>query len=142
VSDGDTFTYLTDAKEQVKVRMHGIDCPEKKQAYGQAAREKLSGLIFGKQVRVQATDTDRYRRVVAIVFVDNVNVNEEMIRSGMAWHYRAYDKNPTWARLQEEARAQRVGLWSQARPTAPWDWRRIQRDKRKAEKEVEVVEEE
>lgn len=133
ITDGDTFTLLTSDKKQVKVRLHGIDCPERSQAFGQVARQKLSDLIFNQQVRVVEKDIDRYQRTVGIVYTsDNRCVNEELLRAGLAWHYKEYDKNPAWAALEAEAREKRIGLWSQPRPVRPSEYRRTKR-KPKAE---------
>jgi micrococcal nuclease len=130
IADGDTFTLLTANKQQVKVRLHGIDCPERAQDFGQVARQKLSDLIFGQQVRVVEKDVDRYKRTVAIVYTaDNHCVNEELLRAGLAWHYAEYDDNPEWAALEEEARNKRVGIWSHPRPVRPSEYRSNKRSK-------------
>ena len=134
VADGDTFTLLTDEKKQVKVRLHGIDAPERAQDFGQVARQKLSDLVFNQRVRVVEKDVDRYKRTVGIAYTsDKVCVNEELLRSGLAWHYREYDKNPEWAALEAEAREQRLGLWSRPNPVRPSEFRR---SKRKPQKEA------
>jgi len=133
VADGDTFTLLTDEKKQVKVRLHGVDCPERAQDFGQVARQKLSDLVFNQQVRVVEKDVDRYQRTVGIAYTsDNRCVNEELLRAGLAWHYKEYDKNPEWAALEAEAREKRIGLWSQPNPVRPSEYRRSKR-KPKAE---------
>src|SRR5688572_11753296 len=90
VSDGDTITVLTAAKESVKVRLFGIDAPESKQAFGSRAKQELSALAFGKAVRVEVEDKDRYGRTVGRVFAGDVAVNVEMVRRGLAWWYRSY----------------------------------------------------
>ncbi len=125
IADGDTFTLLTAENKQVKVRLHGIDAPEKKQPFGQRAKQHLSKLVFGKQVKLSALKKDRYGRTLGIVYDESGgNVNESMLRAGMAWHFKRYDKNITWARLEREARNNRVGLWSQPGAIAPWKWRK------------------
>lgn len=129
ISDGDTFTLLTNSKEQVKIRLYGIDCPKKAQDYGSVARQGLSNLIFGQQVRIDKKDTDRYGRTVALVFNNKgVNINEELLREGLAWHYKEYDKNPSWDGLEAAARQKRAGLWAQSNPTPPWLWRKRKRE--------------
>jgi micrococcal nuclease len=129
ISDGDTFTMLGTGNQQVKVRLYGIDCPEKAQAFGTVARQQLSDLIFGEIVRLNRKDTDRYGRTVAIVYTKNgLNVNEEMLRSGLAWHYKQYDKNPAWDDLVAQAQRQKLGLWAQSHPTPPWLWRKDKRE--------------
>lgn len=129
IADGDTFTYLTPDNQQVKVRLFGIDCPEKKQDFGTVARQKLSELVFGQAVKVVQKDKDRYGRTVAIVYnAKGMNVNEQMLAEGMAWHYTQYDKNPRWNELEKAARAQRKGLWASPNPTPPWLWRKASRE--------------
>jgi len=130
ISDGDTFTLLTNEKQQIKIRLYGIDTPEKKQPHGTAARQYLSELIFGQQVRYEVKDIDRYKRTIAIVFNESgQNVNEEMIRAGYAWHYKQYSDIPEWDLLEEEARQQKRGLWKDKRPVAPWEWRKRAKEK-------------
>lgn len=128
IADGDTFTLLTPSNQQVKVRLYGIDAPEKAQPFGSVARQKLSDLVFGQQVRIDKKDVDRYGRTVAIVYNKNLNVNEEMLRSGLAWHYKQYDKNPAWDDLELLAQRQKRGVWSQPDPTPPWLWRKEKRE--------------
>lgn len=123
ITDGDTFTLLTDENRQEKIRLHGIDCPEKKQPFGHAARKQLSQLIFGKEVKVQWKSRDRYGRILGWVWAGTLPVNEEMLRTGMAWHYLEYDNNPQWAELEQAARRTRTGLWADPAAVAPWDWR-------------------
>ncbi|MDQ3278450.1 MAG: thermonuclease family protein [Bacteroidota bacterium] len=142
VSDGDTFRLLTDENKTVRIRMHGIDAPEKAQDYGTRSKEVLSDLIFSKRVRIEQKSKDRYGRIVAIVYADGINVNEEMLRRGMVWHYTAYDKNQDWADLEKTARRKRVGLWQQPHPTPPWQFRKEKRTGQPAEKmELETAEE-
>jgi endonuclease YncB( thermonuclease family) len=120
---------LTPSNQQVKVRLHGIDCPEKAQPFGNAARQKLSELVFGQVVRIDTKDTDRYGRTIAIVYNNNgTNVNEELLRSGLAWHYKEYDQSKAWDDLEYEAQRQKAGLWSQPNPTPPWLWRKQKRE--------------
>jgi endonuclease YncB( thermonuclease family) len=128
ISDGDTFTLLGPGNRQVKVRLYGIDCPEKAQPFGTAARQKLSDLVFSQPVRLDTRDVDRYGRTIAVVYNQKgLNVNEEMLRTGFAWHYKQYDKNPEWDKLERQAQRKRLGLWSQPNPTPPWRWRKEKR---------------
>lgn len=133
ISDGDTFRVLTERNETVKVRLYGIDAPEKGQDYGTQSQQQLSSLIFSKPIRVEQKNKDRYGRVVGIAFVDDLNVNEEMLKSGMVWHYRQYDKNERWASMQRDAQAQKAGLWNKQSPTPPWEWRKEKRDGKQVE---------
>jgi micrococcal nuclease len=128
IADGDTFTLLTPDNKQVKVRLHGVDCPERAQDFGQVARQKLSDLVFNQPVKLEVMDTDRYGRTVAIVYTQNGTcINEELLKNGLAWHYKEYDDNADWTRLEQQARKAKVGLWSQRRPVAPWNWRKEKR---------------
>ena len=131
VADGDTFTLLLPNNTTKKIRLHGVDAPERGQAFGTVSRQRLSELVFQKGVSVVQTDTDQYGRAVGIARVEGLVVNEEMLRSGLVWHYTEYDDNPRWAELEREARRKRVGLWSERAPVAPWEWRRAQREARK-----------
>jgi micrococcal nuclease len=132
IADGDTFTLLLADKTTKKIRLHGVDAPERKQPFGTVARQRLSDLIFSKQVSVEQKDIDRYGRIVGIAFVDGRSVNEEMLRSGLVWHYTEYDDNPRWTELEREARQSKAGLWRDKHPVAPWTWRKAQRQRRKA----------
>lgn len=130
ISDGDTFTLLTQDNAQLKVRLYGIDTPESKQPFGTVAKQYLSQLIFGKKVYYEVKDIDRYKRTVAVVFTQNgLNVNEEMIKAGYAWHYKQYDKNPDWDHLEKEARLKKAGLWVDKRALPPWEYRKQAREK-------------
>lgn len=123
VSDGDTVTVLDSSKTQHKIRLSGIDAPEKAQPYGQRSKEHLSQTVFGKQVAVESNKTDQYGRKVGKILVNGVDVNLEQVRAGMAWHYKAYAREQsatdrdTYARAEIAARAAGVGLWKDAKPT-------------------------
>ena len=125
VGDGDTLTLLTDTRQEVRVRLAGIDTPERGQPFGDRARQALSDLAFGEHVRVAAAGTDRYGRAVGRVFAGGVDVNAEMVRRGAAWVFRRYSDDPELLRLEEEARATRRGLWAlpEAERVPPWEWR-------------------
>ena len=129
IADGDTFTVLTTANQQMRIRLYGIDSPEKAQDFGTVARQKLSDLIYGQMVRIDKKDVDRYGRTVAIVYNNKgLNINEEMLRSGLAWHYKEYDQNPAWDDLMLDAQHDKLGLWAQPDPTPPWSWRKEKRE--------------
>ena len=142
VSDGDTISVMRDGKAE-KIRLYGIDCPEKRQAFGTQAKKFTSDMVFGKTVRVQATDTDRYGRRIGIVYVGKEMLNAKLIAAGMAWHYKRYSDNKALADLEKQARAKKIGLWSDSNPTPPWEYRlsgykRGGTDKRSARKERSV----
>lgn len=125
ISDGDTLTLLTAEKRQVKVRLAEIDTPESRQPWGSRARQALSDFAFGKTVRVEVADTDRYGRTVGRVHVGGLDVNAELVRQGHAWVYRQYSRDPSLLKLEAEAKAAGRGLWSlpEAQRTPPWEWR-------------------
>nr|WP_315419679.1 thermonuclease family protein [uncultured Pedobacter sp.] len=128
VADGDTFTLLVNGNQQVKIRLHGIDCPEKKQDFGQVAKEFTSKKVFEKTITVKPTDIDRYGRTIAIVLLPNsISLNELLLKNGLAWHYLQYDKNPNWSKLEQSARNSKIGLWQLDQPVAPWSFRHLKR---------------
>lgn len=126
ISDGDTLTVLTAQQHQVRIRLSDIDAPERRQPYGDRSRQALAELAFGRNVRVEVRDTDRYGRTVGRIFAGTVDVSAEMVRRGAAWVFRRYSHDPMLLRLEAEARAARRGLWSlpSAEQVAPWEWRR------------------
>lgn len=128
VSDGDTITVLTASKDQVKVRLHGIDAPESKQAFGEKSRLALAELVAGRDATVTVETKDRYGRVVGRVVVDKTDANLAQVKAGMAWWYRAYARKDTALRDAEiAARDAKLGLWIDPNPTPPWDWRKQQK---------------
>lgn len=129
VADGDTFTLLVNGSRQQKIRLHGIDCPEKRQDFGQVAKDFTSKQVFGKTITVKPTDTDRYGRTIAIVLLPGqVSLNELLLKNGLAWHYTQYDKNSQWKKLEQSARNNKVGLWQQPNAVAPWTFRHTKRN--------------
>jgi len=126
IVDGDTFHGLTKDKEDIRFRIYGIDAPEKKQAYGNKSKQYLSNLIFGKTVKIKVqTPSDRYGRPVVWVYTPGgKDVSAEMLKAGMAWHFKRYDSTPEYARYEKQARKARIGLWADNNPVAPWDFRK------------------
>ena len=125
IADGDTLTCLTDAKQQLKVRLHAIDAPEKQQAFGQQAKKHLSDLVYNQTVTLHITDTDRYGRIVAdIQLLGSLNVNQQMVKDGYAWAYRRYG-GTRYAQEEKAARKAKLGLWRDANPIEPSQWRRM-----------------
>ena len=111
ISDGDTFKLLTANKQQVKIRLAEIDAPESGQPYGNKSKQALSGLIFGKDVRVVVQTQDRYGRTVGRPYVGDLDICAEMVRLGAAWAYREYLRERTLLALENDARANGAGLW-------------------------------
>lgn len=124
VTDGDTLTVLTEAHEQVRIRLAEIDAPEKSQAFGQRSKQSLSALCFRKIATISPTTTDRHGRTVAQVECAGQNANAEQVRTGMAWVYDGYapDDSPLYE-LEQSAHDARLGLWKDEKPTPPWRWR-------------------
>ena len=127
VHDGDTITGLDEDQKQFKIRLDAIDAPELGMAFGQASRKALSEKVLGKQVEVIVKTKDRYGRTVGHVLLDKRDMNLEMIEEGMAWHYAHYDHNKRLAEAEGEARRNRIGLWRDPQPVAPWDWRKAKK---------------
>jgi endonuclease YncB( thermonuclease family) len=123
VYDGDTFTLLDDAKKEHKVRLNGIDCPEMNQDYGETARKFTHLKILLKFVTVEYSDKDKYGRILGDVVVDSVNLAEELIKNGLAWHYKKYNNSQRLDSLENYARKERINIWSVDNPVAPWDFR-------------------
>ncbi|WP_244432512.1 thermonuclease family protein [Desulfocurvibacter africanus] len=138
VSDGDTLTVLTEDKRQVRVRLFGIDCPEKKQAYGSRATEFTREMAALQDVDVQELDVDRYGRIIGRITLEDGRVlNAEIVAHGWAWVYRAYCKMAectAWLQLEARARQQRIGLWQGKDPVPPWEWRKARREERRKKK--------
>jgi micrococcal nuclease len=124
VSDGDTITVLLDHKP-TRVRLWGIDCPEAKQPFGNRAKQFTSSVAFGKTVTLRIMTADRYRRPVAVVILpDGSNLNDRIVRAGFGWWFRHYA--PRARKFEESerlARQERLGLWQDPTPVAPWEFR-------------------
>jgi micrococcal nuclease len=128
IADGDTFTVLQNNK-QVRIRIDAIDAPERGMPYYKKSKQYLSGLCFGKQVTLKVMKTDRYGRLVARAsLADGRDVSTEMIRAGMAWHYKQYSADKALAKLETQARMSRAGLWRDEHPVAPWEIRKLHRN--------------
>ena len=122
VKDGDSLV-VSSAGRQVDVRLAGIDAPELRQARGGEARTVLASLVDGREVELQLVGGDAYRRIVAHVLVDGLDVNEELVRRGLAWVPRRYDPAPALVRTEHEAQAAGRGVWADPDAVPPWEWR-------------------
>lgn len=129
VADGDTISVLDTTNTQHKIRLHGIDTPEREQRYGKKAREALSQLVAGKSVGVVVLGKDQYGRTDGTVYLGERNINLTMVADGHAWWYRYYAPDERQLQAAEaRAREERLGLWGKVPdPVPPWDWRRQQR---------------
>jgi endonuclease YncB( thermonuclease family) len=135
VSDGDTVTLLEGFHTRHRVRLAGIDAPEKGQAYGDASKRRLSEMVFGKSVTVEFEKHDRYGRIVGKIVQDGHDASLEQLRAGLAWHYKQFQRDQSradrsaYARVETEAQQAHSGLWRDPAPVAPWTWRLEQRAK-------------
>jgi micrococcal nuclease len=143
VVDGDTVNVLTNGGTKLKVRLYGMDAPEIQhinkrtgvvskpgQLYGAEAYRALEINVYGKKVKLQIIDIDRYRRMVAVLYLDDRDINREMVQEGLAWAYREYLKGPyasEYIDAENDARSKRLGLWQQMNPQPPWEFRRLMR---------------
>lgn len=128
ILDGDTIDVLVDRQPR-RIRLSGIDAPERGQPWSSRAKQALAARVHGKDVRINAVTTDRYGRTVGEVYADGVCVGCELVREGHVWVYRAYTDDPVLLELEADARQHRRGLWSlpESERIPPWDWRRIRR---------------
>ncbi|MFY0481154.1 thermonuclease family protein [Flavobacterium sp. PLA-1-15] len=130
VKDGDTFKVFAKGKETT-IRLAHIDAPEKRQPFSNNAKQLASNLCFGKTVRIVSDGTiDRYKRLVAEVYVGTICINQQLVEQGLAWHYKMHSKSILYANLETKAREKKVGLWIDKNPTAPWEWRKLKRKKK------------
>lgn len=124
VTDGDTVTLLAKNNKKIKVRLYGIDCPEKAQEYGKEATNYLSSAINNKNVKVEVINKDRYQRSVGVIWLGDSNINLNILKQGLAWHYKQYDKSQAYADAEKIAQKSKKNIWSTKNPTAPWEFRK------------------
>jgi endonuclease YncB( thermonuclease family) len=127
VTDGDTFTVLDSSNFQHKIRLAGIDAPERKQAFGTKSREALAAMTFNHYVGVTVLGRDRDGCEIGRVTVGKTDVNEQMVREGMAWRYPQYDKRGEFTEAENYARTNKLGLWADPHPIPPWEFRKQKR---------------
>lgn len=145
VADGDTLTLLDAKKQTHKIRLSGVDAPEKKQAFGQQSKLSLSNLAYGRQAIAECPKRDRYQRAVCVVTVAGKDVGLQQIHLGLAWWYRAYAHEQSaqdrrdYERAEQAAQGKRVGLWRENDPTPPWEWRRERREHSAAKRQGQAV---
>lgn len=130
ISDGDTITVLDSSNKQFKVRLKGIDAPEKKQPFGTKSKQSLSGMIYMKQVTIEWNKFDRFDRILGKVRLGETDINLEQIDRGMAWYYKKYqsdlniDDRLRYLDAEERAKDLKKGLWVDQKPVAPWNYRK------------------
>ena len=133
ITDGDTLVVLDANKVQYKIRLTGIDAPEKKQAFGKKSKENLSNLVAGKYVVVEYDKLDRYKRVLGKILLSGKDMNLEQVSSGLAWHYKKYQGEQSqadrieYAEAELDARDAKRGLWQDPEPIPPWEYRKSKR---------------
>jgi endonuclease YncB( thermonuclease family) len=127
VKDGDTIEILFEGKP-LNIRFEHVDCPEikKKQPFGKAAKQFTSDLCFGQMVTVlNQKKFDRYKRLIGVVINESgQNINKELVKAGLAWHFKKYSTDQEYATLEIIARQNKVGIWTDNNPTPPWEWRK------------------
>lgn len=130
VTDGDTINVLESGNILHKVRLTGIDAPEKSQPYGRKSQEYLADMVAGKQVLVESDKRDRYGRDLGKIILDGKDINLEQVKAGMAWWYRYYKKQQSQAdqvayeAAEDFAKTERLGLWADPSPINPYEWRK------------------
>ena len=130
VADGDTVTVVVKNEDKIKIRLAGIDAPEKDQPHGQVSKSYLEEIIEGKQINARCEKKDRYRRWLCKIFFNGTDMNLRQLELGNAWWYRAYSKDQSsgdrevYAQAESRARNDKLGLWAETSPVPPWDWRR------------------
>ncbi|MGZ8539905.1 MAG: thermonuclease family protein [Chitinophagaceae bacterium] len=124
IIDGDTFDLLTKSKHTMRVRMNGIDCPERRQDFYKVSKDALAEYIYKKEVRVVTTGHDRNKRTIALVYCNEENINLAMIQNGYAWHYKKYSVDSVFAKAESQARMAKKGLWKINQPVPPWEFRK------------------
>jgi endonuclease YncB( thermonuclease family) len=127
VLDGDTIEVLN-GHHADRIRLNGIDCPEKSQAFGKKAKHAASALAFRKEVTIQTYGHDKYKRILGdVILPDGMNLNQELVKQGWCWWYRKYAPGDTMLEgLETEAREAKKGLWADPQPVPPWEWRKRQ----------------
>ncbi len=132
IADGDTYDLLTADKKTIRVRMDGIDAPERSMAFFKVSKNFLGELCMNKTLKVVKTDTDQYGRIVAFSYLENgKELGHEMVKAGMAWHFKKYNTDNDLAKLENEARKAKRGLWIDPKPVPPWEYRKLKKQNMK-----------
>lgn len=135
VIDADTIEVVDESKTQTRIRIHGIDAPERGQPFAARSRSTLSDLVSDKTIRIQPDGRDRYGRTIGRVTLGGRDVGLAMLEAGMAWHYVKYDQSPQYAQAARAARDAGRGLWADKNPIPPWDWRKLEKSERDRQRE-------
>jgi endonuclease YncB( thermonuclease family) len=126
IKDGDTVVVLDSLNNQTTLRLAEVDCPEKNQPFGTKAKQFTSDQIYLKTIKYVVTDTDRYGRSIAMIYYDTDNkyLSAEIIKAGMGWHYKRYSTTKELATFEDNAKKNKIGLWVDSNPVAPWEFRK------------------
>ena len=124
IKDGDTIVVLDENNKQHTIRVADIDCPEKGQPFGTKAKEFTSNEVFGKYVKIDKKNIDKYGRIIGYVIYENKNLSLELLKEGYAWHYKYYSDDIIMIDLERSARELKIGLWSDVNPINPYQWRK------------------
>jgi len=124
IIDGDTVEIMGEGTKPFKVRLMGIDAPERRQPYGKKSKQVLSDLIYKKIVRLVGSKKDRYGRTLSRLYVGEIDVSAAMVEQGAAWVYRRYTSDPVLYKAEELAKETKRGLWALPDPMPPWKWRK------------------
>ena len=127
IADGDTLTLLV-GTTQHRIRLNGIDAPESTQAFGTKSKQAIADKVFGKDVTVKWATRDKYKRILGDVYLGDRWINHEMVAEGYAWHYIQYSTDAKLAAAEKQAKEKKVGLWADAKPIPPWEFRRGKAD--------------
>jgi micrococcal nuclease len=127
IIDGDTFDLLSNGTVY-RVRLNGIDCPERKQAYYQEAKDALGALCHQQQVTVKYNSRDRNGRLLGDVYINRRHLNLLLVQQGLAWHFKKYSTDKQLAAAELQARKEKRGLWKEPNAVAPWEWRKYRKN--------------
>lgn len=128
IVDGDTYDLLTQEKVTYRIRMNGIDAPERGMSFYKVSKNFLGKLIFNKQVKIEQLDKDSYGRLICNTLLDDtIPVEYEMVKNGLAWHFKKYSDDTILANAETSARSLKIGLWSEENPIPPWEKRKLRR---------------
>lgn len=125
IKNGNTLILSTNNNKRVKICLYGIYCPEKNQKYETEAKNFITNFCFEKEVKIEDKGVTKYSKgnISGIIWIDNVSLNEELLKNGLAWHYKKYNYTEKYANLENEARKNKLNIWNQTTPIAPWDFK-------------------
>lgn len=123
ISDGDTVRAIVSGEEK-RIRLWGIDAPEKNQSFGKKSKKNLGNLLENSDIQLKIIGIDRYKRTLGILYSKDKNINLQMVKDGYAWAYRKYNKESEYLEAQNTAKEKKLGLWEELEPTPPWEFRK------------------